>query len=134
MSCPLYDFIHCPEYPDGLGIFKGDKIAMEVAATTCKFQKRKFKRYKTVPSTFYVYLKRIGIINQNEPIPKFGSTIGELLNFLQRYPFKNENDRVSARYICEEFLKAEYPMLKSSFASSVDSWEELQLGKGRRWR
>jgi hypothetical protein len=135
MSNPLYDFVHGPEYPGGLGIFKEDELAKEVASTISKNQKRRFDRCHAVPAAFYIYLRRAKIIRQDEPIPgEEKRTTVQLLGFLRWYPFKNENDRFTAQYICDEILKAEHPELKKSFASIDDLWEELQLGKGRRWR
>ena len=71
-------------------------------------------------------------------MPKEGTTIGDLLDFLRWYPYKTEQARSGGEYLFREIIKADVPSMSKAFASSDHLWAkretygELKGNKGKK--
>ena len=123
MPNPLRDFVNADQRPSAF--FEGDDVAAGIAREISKSQKRKFYRYKMVPSAFFVYLQKAGIIRKDHRIPKGGSTVDCLLDFLRFYPYESEQARSAGEFLFREIIKGKVPgLLNKAFGLSDHVWEK----------
>ncbi len=109
MNKLINDFVNADLKCRPSSFFDGDDKAAEISGKMSKNQRRKFQRYQTVPAAFYVYLRNSQIINKDARIPKGGTTLGDLLDFLRWYPYKTEQAKSGGEYLFREIIKAECP-------------------------
>ena len=57
MSNPVDDFVASFKTVYGEGFFEGNLTAVHYAQTMSKSQRRKYRRYGTIPKAFFDYLK-----------------------------------------------------------------------------
>ena len=134
MSRLINDFMNADKKGRAYAFFDGDQKAAEISCRMSKAQRRKYKRYRTVPSAFYVYLRESAIINKDARIPDGGSSVGELLDFLRWYPYETEQARSAGEYLFREIIKGDVPFLSKAFALGDHVWEKGDLygvGSGR---
>lgn len=78
------DFVESAVHPKGYGYFEGNYEAINLAKSLSEQQKKKFKRYGTIPSAFFIWMREAGIVLSTMPIPKGGTTAEELMKILER--------------------------------------------------
>jgi hypothetical protein len=134
MSRVINDFMNADKKGRAFAFFEGDQKAAEISARMSKAQRRKFKRYGTVPSAFYVYLRESAIINKDAEFPSGGTSVGNLLDFLRWYPYETDQARSAGEYLFREIIKGDVPFLSKSFALGDHVWEKgefFRVPKGR---
>jgi hypothetical protein len=134
MSRLINDFMNADKKGRAFAFFEGDQKAAEISARMSKAQRRKFKRYGTVPSAFYVYLRESAIINKDAGFPSGGTSVGNLLDFLRWYPYETDQARSAGQYLFREIIKGDVPFLSKSFALGDHVWEKgefFRVPKGR---
>ena len=92
----------------GTGFFAGDIVAWQEARMVTKNQRRQWERYGIIPSSFFFYLARIGVLEKKD-IPKRPITLGVLLDMLRLYSYPDEQARSHGIYIFRAILEAEIP-------------------------
>jgi len=127
MSRLINDFMNADQKARAYAFFDGDQKAAEISSGLSKAQRRKYKRYGTVPSAFYVYLRDSAIINKDARIPKGGSSVAELLDFLRWYPYETDQARSAGEYLFREIINGDVPFLSKAFASGDHVWEKGEL-------
>jgi len=132
MNSLINDFVNADLKRRPCAFFEGDEKAAKISGRMSKNQRRKFRRYQTVPAAFYVYLKESGIINKDARIPKGGSTLEDLLDFLRWYPYESDQARSNGEYLFREIIKGDVPFLSNAFASGDHVWEKGELYGGGR--
>jgi hypothetical protein len=124
MSRLINDFMNADQKTQSYAFFDGDQNAAEISSRMSKAQRRKYHRYGTVPSAFYVYLRESAIINKDAKIPKGGSSVGDLLDFLRWYPYETDQARSAGEYLFREIIKGDVPFLSKAFALGDHVWEK----------
>lgn len=66
------DFFLSAKAFGGYGCFQGAKFVNDFAQNLPKNAMRKFRRYQIVPQLFFLYLKKIGVIDPTATIPQQG--------------------------------------------------------------
>ena len=123
MPNPIRDFVNADQR--SFAFFEGDGVAAGIARKMSKSQRRKFYRYKIVPPAFFAYLQKAGIIHQDYRIPKGGSTVDFLLDFLRFYPYESEQARSAGEFLFREIIKGKVPgLLNKAFGLSDHVWEK----------
>ena len=127
MNNLIDDFVNADLKRRPCAFFDGDQKAAVISGRMSKNQRRKFKRHQTVPAAFYVYLRESQIINKDARIPKGGTTLEDLLDFLRWYPYETEQARSGGEYLFREIIKGDVPILSKAFASGDHVWEKGEL-------
>jgi len=127
MNKVIRDFINADKKRHSEAFFAGDKKAEEIAGMMSKNARRKCQRYGIVPFAFYVYLRDSGVIDGDIKIPKGGTSLGELLDFLRWYPYKTQQAKSAGEYIFREIIKSDVPFLSRAFAQGDFNWIKLEF-------
>ena len=126
------DFIKSAEHNEGYGYFEGNLIAVRYAKTIGRNgrkgrnQKRKYKRYGTIPTAFFNYLKAIGAIKREKFIPEKYRTLDMLLDLLSETVNQNTLHSSEAKILRTEILKDQYPEPKKTIGSAQHIWKKLE--------
>ena len=131
----ISDFIKSSDTGFGFGHFEGDHTAIRFAQSMSKSQKRQYRRYGVIPTSFIGYLKIMRVIPFEAHLPKTGHDIHSLLELLWEGPYENKTARSAGSYLRSEILKDMYPMLKKSFGTAENIWQRIKRDKitGRKY-
>jgi len=132
MNAVLNDFVESWKNRRCEAFFEGDQKAAEISGRMSKNQRRKFKRYNIVPSAFYAYLQEIGVIEEEQRIPRGGTSLGDLLDFLRWYPYRTEQARSTGQSLFRGLIEADIPFVKNAFASGDFVWEKMENMKAQK--
>jgi hypothetical protein len=139
MSNPVDDFVASFKTVYGEGFFEGNLTAVHYAQSMSKSQRRKYRRYGTIPKAFFDYLKNaLGVdrnslssntrIEKGKSVPVKKDPTGELLELLWSSPYKDRTSSCEREILRMEILMDEFPMLRRSQASGKNLWERIAAG------
>jgi hypothetical protein len=126
MSKIINDFINCGVRGCGVGHFKNDALAVSCAEAMSSNQRRKFKRYGTVPAAFIEYLKRKKAIQEDAWVPERARTVHMLLDLLSDAPDKHRGVYSEGEMFRDAFLIEMLPELRNKMGSSQQVWHAFE--------
>ena len=140
MSNPVDDFVASFRTRYGEGFFEGNLRAVHYAQTMSKSQRRKYRKYGTIPKAFFDYLKNaLGVerkmhlppstrIKEGKSVPVEKDPKGELLELLWSSPYKDGDSSCEGEILRFKILMDEFPMLRNTQASEQNIWKRLEEG------
>jgi hypothetical protein len=107
------------------GPFLGDSVAWDEVRAMTRNQRQKLIRHGIIPVPVFRYLARTAIIAHSD-LPACGMNVETFLHFLFSYRYRSEQARTFGRYVFEEVLKAEVPIIRKSFAQVDGIWTKIE--------
>ena len=120
----IQEFMDSAFQPSLSSLFAGDDKAMQIASRLTKKQRKKFKHHDIVPAGFYLWMRESGIIRKEESMPHGGSTVGDLLDLLQRYPYESDQAKSAGEYIFRQIVRERTGLPNSAFGLGDYQWRE----------
>lgn len=116
------DFVESAFHPEGYGSFEGNYEAIFLAKGLSKQQVKKFERYGTIPSAFFIWLREAGIVVPTMPIPKGGTTAEGLMQILERNFIGDEQLRSKQESEERERIQEKCDLPGKAFGSQDHVW------------
>jgi hypothetical protein len=126
MSRIIMDFIKCSKLSYGVGFFENDKLAVIYANSMGANQRKKYLKYRIVPSAFFSYLKSKRAIRKNDKVPSKSRTVQSLLDLLWNARDISDGAYSEGETIREALLIEMYPELRRGMGSSQQLWHAIE--------
>ena len=101
-------------------------IADELSDFVGKNEWRKLIRHDIVRPDFYKRLRKQKIIPKDEPIPKAGSTVGELLDYLRSCPYESDKAKSAGHNIFRRIIQARTGLPDAAFGLGDYFWDPFK--------
>ena len=122
----IQEFMDSAFRPPSSNLFAEDEKAKQIAGGLTKKQRKKFKHHGIVPAAFYLWMREVGIIRKDASIPKGGTALGYLLDFLRWYPYETEQARSAGEYIFRQIIRERTGLPNSAFGLGDYQWQEVR--------
>ena len=126
MSRIIDNFIDCAMRGCGVGYFQNDPLALTYARTVGVNQRRKYRKYGTVPAAFITYLKAIKAVQSDAWLPERQRTVHALLDLLSDAPNRQPGVYSEGEALRDALLLEMFPELKKAMGSAQQVWHALE--------
>jgi hypothetical protein len=112
----IKDFIKSRNELDGVGYFKGDKKAVQFAASVGNNQKMKFQKYGIVPKALVEMMAEYWCLQGKDSPIHHDVAYGRFLTLLLYGPYRNESGKQICEKLYHDLICTDMPWLERSFA------------------